>query len=155
MPASRIRLLLALAVAFSLGAIAVFQAGLNRRIAATWGLAPTIFLNGVMVALLAGGFFFAAQRGWLDAVAPGASPSQLKIWWLLPGVFGFLLITGLPWAVARIGALEVFVGVVAAQMAASLIWDAVVERIALSPARVGGALLCLAGVARAVFGKRA
>ena len=48
----------ALAVAFSLGAIAVFQAGLNRRIAATWGLAPTIFLNGVMVALLAGGFFF-------------------------------------------------------------------------------------------------
>ncbi|MEM6955132.1 MAG: DMT family transporter [Myxococcota bacterium] len=140
-------------VSLSLGSMAVLQAALNRRIATAWGLAPAILLNGIVVLVLCGAFYGAARRGWIDAVAEGASVGSMSLTWLLPGVFGFLLITGLPWAVGQIGATRVFVGVVFAQMATSLIWDRLVESIALTPSRILGAVLCAAGVALAASGR--
>ena len=133
--------------ALTLGSFGVLQAALNRRVAATWGLAPTIFFNGVVVIVLCAAFYFAAKRGWVDAIEGETRLSQVRLWWILPGVFGFLLITGLPWAVGQIGATQVFVGVVFAQMATSLVWDRVVEGLELSWPRVVGACLCAAGVA--------
>ncbi len=140
-------------VAFALGCIAVVQASLNRRIAGQIGLAPAVLLNGVIVACCAGAFYLAARRGLVSGVVAGAS--GFKWWWLIPGVFGFALITGLPWAIARVGALQVFVAAVAAQMLASLAWDALVEGIPVNALRATGAAVCVAGVALALYGSRA
>lgn len=139
-------------VAVTLGSCAVIQAAANRRISSEWGLAPTIFLNGSVVILMCVAFYFAARRGWVDAIGSEARLSQMQMWWVLPGVFGFLLITGLPWAVGKIGATQVFVGVVFAQMATSLIWDRLAEGLELSWQRVLGVCLCAAGVAFATRG---
>lgn len=126
--------------------MAVLQAAFNRRIAATWGLAPTVALNAVVVLLFCIAFYFLARRGVVDGVIEGARFSDFKVLWLLPGLFGFLLITGLPWAISHVGATRVFVAVVSAQMLTSLLWDRFVEGIDLSWTRVLGAVLCVAGV---------
>lgn len=137
-------------VAFTLGCTAVVQASLNRRIAGQIGLAPTVLLNGVIVAACAGAFYFAARRGWVAGMV--ANDARMSWWWLVPGVLGFALITGLPWAIARVGALQVFVVAVAAQMIASLAWDALVEGIPVNTLRATGAVVCVAGVALALYG---
>jgi transporter family-2 protein len=139
-------------VAFALGCVAVVQASLNRRIAGQIGLAPTVLMNGVIVAFCAGAFYLAARRGLVSALVEGHA--TLKWWWLVPGVLGFALITGLPWAIARVGALQVFVVAVAAQMIASLAWDALVEGIPVNALRATGAAVCVAGVALALYGSR-
>lgn len=137
-------------VAFALGCVAVVQASLNRRIAGQIGLAPAVLLNGAIVAVCAGAFYFAARRGWVPGMV--SSDAKLAWWWLVPGVLGFALITGLPWAIARVGALQVFVVAVAAQMIASLAWDALVEGIPVNALRATGAVVCVAGVALALYG---
>lgn len=139
---------MAVLVALVLGATTVLQAGLNRRIAIEWGLAPTVFLNALTVLVLGTLFYFLALYGWLGAsTAQGARLAAWRWWWLLPGICGFALVAGLPWVVARVGALHVYVGVVAAQMCASLLWDVWIEGIGFSWVRATGAAMAIVAVA--------
>src|SRR6186997_2745417 len=110
-----------------LGAAAVVQATLNRQIAERWGLAPTAMLNTLIasvccVALLA---YFAASAPRTDIFRVSFDAADFRPWWLLPGLFGFAIVVGLPWAVGKAGALPTFVSLVAAQMVASVVWDRV------------------------------
>ena len=72
--------------------------------------------------------------------------SAFRGWWLVPGLVGFLIVLGLPWAVQRIGALSTFVALVGAQMLASAAWDRLAGGIPLSAPRVLGAICTVAGV---------
>lgn len=138
---------LALIVPFVLGALAVLQAGLNRRVAAEWGLAGAVFLNTLVVAVIAVGWFAITRSMKGPAVEWFALRQGRSIawWYVLPGACGVALVVGLPWAIGRIGALQAFIAVVAAQMLAGLAWDYFVEHIQIGGARVGGALLAILG----------
>jgi transporter family-2 protein len=133
-----------------LGAMAVIQATINRQIAVQWGLSPAVLLNTFVATVVAAAFLgvLLARGGPAFLLKPGVGLSELRFhWhWLLPGVFGFFLVAGLPWAVHHIGALRVFVGVVAAQMVTSLAWDHFAEGIPASAVRGTGALLAVASV---------
>lgn len=137
-----------LLVPFLLGVAAVLQATLNKEIAAHTGLALATALNMVVAAACALAFavlcrFRAEPEGLLRWNLDG---SAFRLWWLLPGIVGFLIVLGLPWAVQRIGALSTFVALVGAQMLASAAWDRLVGGIPLSAPRVLGALCTVAGV---------
>jgi transporter family-2 protein len=136
------------ALAIFLGVLAVIQVTINRQVATRWGLAPATLLNTAVATLAAGIFLgFAVALGRDPFLfQPGLRLSGLRWYWLLPGVIGFMLVAGLPWAVHHVGALRVFVGVVAAQMVASLAWDHFAESNPATPTRIGGALLAIASV---------
>lgn len=133
---------------FIFGAMAVLQGGLNRLIARDWGLAGTVFLNSLMLSTAALGLYVWARNN------PGALPevfrdrgsfSSFSWWYLIPGLCGFTLVTGLPFAIQKIGALKVFVGLIAAQLLVSMIWDARIEQLPITSTRVLGALLSFCG----------
>lgn len=67
-------------------------------------------------------------------------------WYLLPGLLGFAFVVGLPYSIARIGALQVFVGLVVAQMVGGLLWDHFVEGLDWSFSRILGATLAVVAV---------
>jgi drug/metabolite transporter (DMT)-like permease len=92
-----------------------------------------------------------AQPGAGDGQRVEAVPYPFALWMVVPGIFGFYIIAGIPWAVSRVGAARVFVVIVAAQCAVSLLWDALVSGKPLTLARGGGALLALVGVALATW----
>ncbi len=137
-----------LLIPLCLGAAAVFQATLNQQIAGRWGLASAAMLNVSMA-------FACALVMWLYCVMNGIrgdmlrasfEPAAFRAWWVLPGVFGFGIVVGLPWAVAKVGALPTFVSLVAAQMVTSALWDRYVSGVPLNFSRVLGAVLAVASV---------
>jgi uncharacterized membrane protein YdcZ (DUF606 family) len=139
---------IALLVPLLLGVVAVFQATLNRHIAQAWGIALALLLNaGVVIVLGLGLLAYCAQRG-ADTgfLRVNFDPSAVRAWWLLPGCFGFAIVLGMPWAVARLGALPMFVSLVAAQVVTSAAWDHLVEGIPFSAPRMLGAALAIASV---------
>lgn len=133
-----------------LGLAAVLQAGLNRQIMGSWGLAQAALLN-TLVLLAAVGLLLLVAK-----LRPGALPDlfqarggwgEARWWWLLPGLCGFALVTCIPFAIPKLGAFPVFLGILAGQLIASLAWDAAMEGRPLTVSRVCGALLAVAAAA--------
>ncbi len=116
----------ALLVPFCIGICAVLQGGLNKEIGTFWGLSGAILLNSIIFMII-GTALFAASK-----LTPELLPESFRDrgafmrfswWYVLPGFLGFLLVAGIPWAIARMGALKVFVAVFGTQMVASMAWD--------------------------------
>ncbi|MFY9343477.1 MAG: DMT family transporter [Planctomycetota bacterium] len=136
-----------LVVPFVLGVAAVLQVTLNKAIAAHTGFGAAVALNSLVAAVCAAGFALAcALRAQPDGLLRwNPDLAAFRPWWIVPGIVGFLLVLGLPWAVQRVGALSTFVALVTAQMLASAAWDWLVGGIPLSASRVAGACCAVAG----------
>ncbi|MCM2279371.1 MAG: DMT family transporter [Oligoflexia bacterium] len=139
-----------------LGVLIVLQAGLNRKIAAQWGLAGATLLNATVLVAAAALFFAFAL--WRDQALSPAFRVQgdwkaFSLWFVLPGLIGFSLVLGGPWSIARWGAAHTFTFLISAQLAASLLWDWKVEQLPISRERLIGVFLAWAGVLLATRGR--
>jgi uncharacterized membrane protein YdcZ (DUF606 family) len=137
-----------LALAVLVGFAAVFQGALNRKVAAAWGLPAAIVLNATILLVCAAGLLALSRAGASNSELFRPRPeafTHARWWYSLPGLLGFVIVAALPFAIARVGALNVFVSVVAGQMFAGLLWDRYVEGIAINGWRVAGVTLVIAG----------
>jgi len=138
------------------GSIVVIQGGMNRELAASWGLPGMMLLNSVMYLLASLGFFLVA-RFQLFPLSPvfkdKNSFESFSLWFLLPGAFGFIIVLGVPMAIAKFDTLKVFICLVAAQMITSLLWDKFVDGIDLSFTRILAAAVTLVGASINLFTK--
>lgn len=73
------------------------------------------------------------------------SISDFSPWFLLPGLFGVIIVLFAPLAIFHLGAAQAFVLIVGAQMIVSLGWDLAFEGQAFSWTRASGAGLALLG----------
>lgn len=117
-----------------LGFVVVLQAGLNKKIAAQWGLSTAVLLNAVVFAILA----FAVYALGLWKTEAAVSTRSFSWWYLIPGALGCVLVFGGPWAITKWGALHTFILVISAQLLASLLWDMYVEDIPVTTLRLAG-----------------
>lgn len=140
--------MIAIYASIILGAIAVLQAGLNRQVTSHVGLSSAVLLNTLVLLVVSVVFLFLSHR-FAESLPAQFSPKEFsfKAWWyIIPGVCGFLLVAGIPWAISRSGALTAFLCLVIGQMVASLIWDHFYESISFSLWRVLGAVLAITGL---------
>lgn len=130
------------------GVLGVTQAGLNKIIGDSWGLSGSLFLNGVIYmvcnALLFGAVYY-IPRYFSDEYLVQGNLSQFRMWWIFPGICGFLLVTGLVYSVLKIGAAQTFVLCVSAQIVFGIVWDFTVENRPVAMMRLAGAALVLVG----------
>lgn len=127
-------------IAFGAGLAAVIQGGLNRLAGRTMDLPTIVLVNGGVFLIAAGAHWWLRREQW--------SASGSWSWYaLLPGLLGFVFVLAVPFAIARLGAMSVFICLIAAQISGGLIWDLLVEGLSPSPAKWLGALLTLAGAA--------
>lgn len=139
---------LALLVPFALGCFAVLQVALNKRIAASMGLTQAVILNAGVLLVVAVVFWLyarGARQDFGEWMSGSGGFGDFKLWWIIPGLCGLTLVAGLPWAVQRVGALQAFVVLVAAQMVFGIVWDHVVDGITVTVPRVAGAGLAIVG----------
>ena len=131
-----------------LGFITVGQGVFNRLVGERWGLSAAVVFNACVLLCASSTILLMvrAQPQWFPSYfTPVPSLQTFRWWFLLPGLLGCLFITGIPWAISRLGAAQVFVLVVAGQMAASLGYDALFEGRPVTLARLGGAALAVCG----------
>lgn len=131
-----------------LGMAAVLQGGLNRQIARSWGLAGASLFNVLVLLAAVGGLLLVARARpeWLPPFFHvRGGPGDIRGWWVFPGLCGLALVAGIPWAISRLGAFPVFLGILGGQLVMSLFWDALVEHHPVSPLRLLGAGLALLG----------
>ncbi|MBU8895252.1 hypothetical protein DRW03_06765 [Corallococcus sp. H22C18031201] len=136
------------------GLAVVTQGGLNRRFAGQWGLWSAALLN-MTVALVATFSVYALLR-WAPGVLPGGGSvltrfGSLTPWHVLPGLCGVVIVAGMPLAISRLGAVQSVLLLIAAQLVAGLVWDALVENRPATAARIVGSVVAFAGAAIAVW----
>lgn len=138
-----------LLIPLAVGAMTVLQGTLNREMSYGMGLGAVTLLNSIVV--LAVSIVFYIQVRVAPSTVPDIFPgvpdlSRLALWMVLPGIFGFCIIAGIPWAISKVGAARVFVAMVVAQLIVGLLWDYFVSGQPVSLLRGGGAALALIGV---------
>ncbi|MAE59324.1 MAG: hypothetical protein CME69_10605 [Halobacteriovorax sp.] len=115
---------LAIILPVLLGAIGILQGAANRVMGNHMGLTYTMLIGNVMT-LVACIILFVVVKS-----APNLFPEfiqlksfEMKWWYLIPGIMGFLFVAGLPLAFYKVGAVKTTVGLIAAQMITSSLWD--------------------------------
>lgn len=140
------------------GLATVLQAGINRSIGTAMDLNLAVFLNSAMVLVISGSFYFVA-RLIPERMSPLFSPQPVdasklaSLGWkiILPGLCGFCIVVGIPWAMTKLGALKVFLFMIGSQLIFSSLWDYVVEGIPFTTKRILGALITLVGASIALL----
>lgn len=131
-----------------LGAAVLCQAILNRQFGESLGLASAVLINATV-------FFAASILLWAGTrMAPDIFPSILKpgtpafdakATLIVPGLCGFLLVVGAPWALQKVGPSKTFVLLVGAQIVLSVLADRWIFDLDLAWTKWAGAGLVLAG----------
>lgn len=118
-----------------LGCIGILQGALNGQISNTIGVTQATLITNVGTVIICVAFYFSVRA--YSHLVPDlfqikAPLSTYKWWYVFPPLFGFLIIAGMPFAIVKLGAVKVTVGLIAAQMITSVLWDIVVEDISLN-----------------------
>lgn len=131
-----------------LGMLVILQAGINRKIASEWGLPVAVLMNSLILTAVAIGFFvFCRLRGDYLPVEFSAhfESNRFLPWFILPGLIGFILVFGGPWAIARWGAAYTFVLMISAQIGTSALWDYFAENQTPSKLKLLGMIITWIG----------
>lgn len=132
-----------------IGFMSVLQIALNKQVSQQYGLASVLMVNTVVMLVVAGALLLAVicLPGRFGTFLAGSDVNfQFKWWYLLPGLFGFGVIFGLPYCMNQIGALAVFIIFVTAQVLASMFWDSLVDGMPVTTTKIAGAVIALVGV---------
>lgn len=132
-----------------LGCIGILQGALNGQVANTIGVAQATLITNIGTVIICLVFYFMVKT--YSHLVPEffqvkAPLSTYKWWYIFPPLFGFLIIAGMPLAIAKLGAVKVTVGLIAAQMITSVVWDLVVEGISLNVMKLVGILFAFLSV---------
>jgi len=118
-----------------LGALAVLQGGLNRLISSQHGLSVAAFSNAIVI-ILSGSLFFGVVKYYPQFFPEFFHPStenyKFQWWYVLPGIFGMMLVIAMPWFISKFGSAQLFIGMLAGQLIGGMLWDMVVEGIQIS-----------------------
>lgn len=118
-----------------LGCIGILQGTLNSQISNTIGVTQASLITNIGTVIICLSFYFVVRA--YSHLVPEffqikAPITTYKWWFLFPPLFGFLIIAGMPYAIMKLGAVKVTVGLIAAQMITSVVWDMMVEGISLN-----------------------
>lgn len=124
-----------------IGSFGILQGALNRQIATTIGVTQAALLTNIGSVIISIFFYFFVKS--FSSLFPEfyqlkAPITTYKWWYVFPAILGFLIIAGIPFAIAKLGAVKVTVGLIAAQMVTSIVWDIIVEDISLNLMKVIG-----------------
>jgi len=103
---------------FLAGMCVCFQGTMNGYWQSRIGVHSTIFINGVVVALLTGLFFMVANRTSIEQIG-----AEVKPWVVLNGLCGFTILLIAALTFPRIGASSVIVLMLSGQLAMALAVD--------------------------------
>ena len=134
-------------IPLAIGTIGILQGAFNRSMSSSIGLTRAALLGGIITLIICTAFYFVVKaypNSFPEFIR--LKPMTFKWWYIIPGIFGFCIVAGLPYTIYKVGAVKTTVGLVAAQMTTSVLWDTFVEGIHLSATKGLGVLFALISV---------
>lgn len=132
---------------FLLGSLLVFQPVFNRLILEHKGLGFAVLLNGTVLTVFASilclFIFFMPER--FPSLMRFKVGGLFEWWFLLPGFFGILIVSGTPLLIKNIGASSTVILMLSGQLITSFLWDTFAEGQAFRTMRLIGAILAFCG----------
>ena len=132
-----------------LGVMGILQGAINRQVSTYVGVAQaTLITNIATMFMCTALYFFVKQYSEaLPALFHLKAPITTYKWWFIfPPIFGVLIVAGMPYAIFELGAVKVTVGLIAAQMVTSVVWDIFVEDINLNLMKIAGIVFAFISV---------
>ena len=136
-------------IPLTLGAVGVIQAALNKEMSAKLGVASMTLLGSFVTLIFAAilyGLVKMSPNHFPDFFRIGAPLTQVKWWYIIPGLFGMMFVAGLPFGFYKMGAANFITGLIASQMVAGVLWDLNVDNIPLTKMKILGMALALSSV---------
>lgn len=132
-----------------LGCVGILQGAINGQISNTIGVAQTTLITNIGTVIICLVFYFVVKS--YSHLFPEYFQIKVPIttykwWYVFPPLFGFIIIAGMPFAIARLGAVKVTVGLIAAQMIVSVLWDMMVQGVGLNLMKVIGIVFAFLSV---------
>jgi bacterial/archaeal transporter family-2 protein len=128
-------------IPLAVGAAGIIQGGLNKNMSQNMGLTMALFIGNTLVVIYSIFLYFLAAKS-PESVGElfklKASTTGFKWWYIIPSICGFLIISGIPFGISKIGAVKVTVLIIAGQMITSLLWDIFVEKIPFNSSKTLG-----------------
>lgn len=131
-------------IPLAVGAAGIIQGGLNKNMSQNMGLTMALFIGNALVLLYSVFLYLLATKSpesVSDLFRLRETAINFKWWYIIPSVCGFVIITGIPFGISKIGAIKVAVLIIAGQMITSVLWDIFVEKIPLNSYK-GLGILC-------------
>ena len=139
-----------------IGCLGILQGAMNRLVSNYIGVSQASLITNLGSVILCIFFYFfvkAYSQFFPELYHIKAPLTTYKWWFIFPPIFGFLIIAGIPFAIAKLGAVKVTVGLIAAQMITSVIWDLMVEDITLNVMKLIGIVFAFLSVTFITLGK--
>ncbi|MGZ3787935.1 MAG: DMT family transporter [Bacteriovorax sp.] len=140
-----------------IGCFGILQGAMNRLVSNYIGVAQASVITNAGSVIICVCFYFlvkAYSQFFPELYHVKAPLSTYKWWFVFPPLFGFLIVAGIPFAIAKLGAVKVTVGLIAAQMITSVIWDLVVEDMTMNAMKLIGIFFAFLSVTFITLGKQ-
>ena len=130
-----------------LGVMSVLQGSWNQKFSETWGLTSVLFVNALVFLVCSLILILLAwmRVPWLPDFLKDLGTREWRNWFLVPGIFGFFFVLGIPWSIRNIGPAKTFVVLIGAQVLLGLVLDALSGSAQLNELKIAGALLTALG----------
>jgi len=133
-----------------LGVIGILQGTINKEVAGHIGVAQATLITNLVTVIMCTVFYFLVKH-YQSSFPPifhlKSQFTTYKWWFIFPPIFGFLIVAGMPFAFSKLGAVKVTVGLIAAQMLTSVVWDYWIEDITLNFYKILGIIFALLSMA--------
>jgi len=118
-----------------IGCFGILQGTMNRVIATHIGVAQASLITNIGSTIICL-FFYLFAKSYSNLLPElyhiKAPLTNYKWWFIFPPMLGFAIIAGIPYSIAKLGAVKVTVGLIAAQMITSVLWDLLVEGVTIN-----------------------
>lgn len=141
-------------IPIAVGISGILQGGFNRNMSNQLGLAQALLLGNILVLLYSIILYFAVAKfpeSLPEMFRLRAPLTSFKWWYIFPSLFGFIIISGIPLGISKIGAVKVTVLIVVAQMITSILWDIFVDHLPINAMKGLGLLFSLVAVACTLY----
>lgn len=139
-----------------LGCIGILQGTINRQVSNYIGVAQATLIGNLTTVIFCLIFYYFVKNNQnvVPAIFQIKAPFNTYKWWFaLPALFGFFIVAGMPFAISKLGAVKVTVGLIAAQMATSALWDLFVLDLSFNLYKFLGMLFAFLSVAMITLSK--
>lgn len=141
-------------IPLAIGISGILQGALNLKMSDSLGLVHSLLIGNFLVLVYTVIIYFfvvKSPESVPDFFRIKAPITSFKWWYVIPSVFGLMIISGIPIGIYRLGAVKVTVLIVVAQMVTSISWDIFVDKIPMNTMKVLGLFFSIIAVACTLY----